>query len=299
MDRRVQVMSLGSLVGPWTVDVIGARISENRELRCAVELDSKRAAYSSDPEASAADCNRWCAATRYLLTTIAALQEQERLASLHLNPPWRGELRWRLRHAQRNRLLRRQYDQAKAELLAAFDAALAEYQARAGDLPEYQERYYKQEQERAWREQEQARLRREQAVASDTDPEWTYQIKELSGDRSFWIYQTSLDRPYSTGEEVGLTPAEVQAELVVERAEYPYTPVMWAQETGRALREKYRTEVAGWQELTGIEIDSFPRDPNAPRSKGRTGVYGIRGSDYGSGHSGCGGGYSGCFGGTV
>ncbi|WP_433759850.1 hypothetical protein [Nocardia sp. CA-135398] len=298
MGRAVHVTSLGILVGAWTVNVIGARISENSDLPCAVEPGSKRSAYSRDIEATDADCNRWFAATERLLTTIDALQEKERRASLHLQPPWRGRLQWHLRHARRNRLLRRQYSQAEAELLAEFDAALAEYRNRAGDLSEYQERYRKQEQERLKREQEQARLRREQAVASATDPRWTYQIKELSGDRSFWIYQTSLDRTYSEGEPVELTPAEVQAELVAERAVHPYTSVMWALETGRALREKYQTEVAGWQALTGAEIEPFPRDPNKPRSTGRKGIYGIHGSDYGSGHSGFGGGHSGCFGGS-
>ncbi|MEV6136846.1 hypothetical protein AB0L63_12475 [Nocardia sp. NPDC051990] len=287
MDRTVHVTSLGSLVGAWTVNVIGARVSENRDLRCAVAPGSRRGSYSSDLVAAEADCNRWCAATERLVATIGALQEKERLVSLHLHPPWQGRLRWRLRYAQRNRLLRRQYDHVKAELLAEFDAALAEYQVRAGDLPEYQERYRRQEQQRLKREQEQARLRREAAVASDTDPRWTYQIRELSGDRCFCIYQTGLEHPYPAVEEVGLTPVEIQAELVAERAEHPYTSVMWALETGQALREKYQTEVAGWQALTGIEIEPFPRDPNKPRSNRRNGVYGIHGSDYGSGHFGC------------
>lgn len=297
MDRTVHVTSLGSLVGAWTVNVIGSRISENSGLQCAVEPDSKRS-YSPQLMATEADRNRWCAATERLLATIGALQEKERLASLHLQAPWQGRLRWRLRHAQRNRLLRGRYDHAKAELLAEFDAALAQYRDRAGDLPEYQERYRKQEQERLKREHAQARVRREEAVASGTDPRWTYQIKELSGDRSFWIYQTSLDHPYSAGAEVGLTPAEVQAGLVAERAEHPYTSVLWALETGRALREIYQTEVAGWQALTGITIEPHPRDPSKPSSKGRGQSYGVGSSDYGSGHYGCGGGHSGCFGGS-
>lgn len=67
----------------------------------------------------------------------------------------------------------------------------------------------------------------------------------------------------------------------------------WAPETSRALKEKYQTEVSGWQALTGAVIDP-KRKSSANYHRGPSSNYG---SDSGAGYSGCGASSYGCFGG--
>jgi hypothetical protein len=283
----VYVRDLRSLIGGWTVNVIGARISENARLQCARK--SRCWYYSDYVRATEEDHDRWHAATEDLLATIRALQDTERQVSLHLHPPFQGRLWWHLRYVRRNWLLHKNYDREVAKLRAKFDAALAAYQDQAGDLPAYVEQYKRQEQERLKREKRRARLRRAEAMETAAEPQWSYGINDDSDERSFWIYLTSLDPFHGDG---GLTPTEVQAALAAERAEYPYTSVMWGAETGRALKEKYKTEteVSGWKALTGELIVSHPRDPSRPQPyakyhAGPSSTYGCNGSTYGSDRS--------------
>ncbi|MER5216650.1 hypothetical protein ABT063_40500 [Streptomyces sp. NPDC002838] len=65
---------------------------------------------------------------------IRAPQQREQAASLHLHPPLRNRLLWRLSNTRRNRKLRRDFDAVDAQLRTEFDAALSDCQEQAGDL---------------------------------------------------------------------------------------------------------------------------------------------------------------------
>jgi uncharacterized membrane protein YgcG len=147
---RIRVGSLGLVVGAWTVNVVGSKISAHSELLCAHPADH----LYRTVEASARDSNRWHRATDELLARIRALQEQEQAASLHLHPS-RYQLWWHIRYARRNWSLRRGYQATAARLRAEFDAAIAGYLEQAGDLTTYVERQ--------WRRASESRLREGQA----------------------------------------------------------------------------------------------------------------------------------------
>jgi hypothetical protein len=109
------------------------------------------------------DLDRWCKATEALLAEIRQLQRREQAASLHLHPPLRNRLLWRIRHVRRNRKLRHDFDAVDARLRAEFDAALSDYQDRAGDLSAHVDerqrhmaKFWRQEDER-WRRQRRGR----------------------------------------------------------------------------------------------------------------------------------------------
>ncbi|WP_327113988.1 hypothetical protein OHB12_33105 [Nocardia sp. NBC_01730] len=260
MERELYVTDLGKLLGGWTVNVVGTELSEHSRLLCAHGSRSSRSSSDRVVRAGPEDHDRWCSATDRLLVEIRALQEREEAASLHLRAPFRGGLRWRIRYARRNWLLRTGYDEASAQLRSDFGTALAAYRKSTGDLPEYLEEFDKREKERKRREEEQARQKRTEAIADASGTVWSYEISKYSGGRSFWIYLRNLDDGGS-GEH---TAQEVHAALTAERAEHRYTRVRWGQETERALEEKYKTVVSGWARLTGEIIIPDPYDPKKP-----------------------------------
>lgn len=283
MERELYVTDLGKLLGGWTVNVIGAELSEHSRLLCAHGSRSSRSSSDRVVRAGPEDHDRWCSATDRLLVEIRALQEREEAVSLHLRAPFRGGLRWRIRYARRNWLLRMGYDEASAQLRSDFDTALTAYRKSTSDLPEYLEEFARREKERKRREEEQARRNRTDAIDDASGAVWSYKISKHSGGRrSFWIYLRSLDG--GGGEH---TAQEVHAALTAERAEHPYTRVYWGRETTRALEEKYKTVASGWTRLTGAMINPHPHDPNEPSiwSKYHSGPS----SNYGSG--GAGGGF--------
>ncbi|WP_067983517.1 hypothetical protein [Nocardia caishijiensis] len=300
--------TLRDLIEYTRADVIGARIRDHADLRCVSEPRFRSRTYT-DTDASDSDYERWRSATEELLASIGELQTCARVVTAHLDVPrGRSVLArqwWHIRYANRNRSLRANYDTDAEQLCAEFDRALAAYEERAGDLPAFLAEDSRRKQQRAheeWRRREEAeqrkraqdRQRRSDALAAAvTGPQWAYRISESPSGRIFSIYLTSLDG--AAGCPSGLTVAEVQAALVAERAEHPYTAVMWAPETRRALEDEHASRAAGWEVLTGEPIDPHPRDPSARRS----GRYHGPSSNYGSdSHSGCGGGgFSGGFGG--
>jgi hypothetical protein len=134
MDHYIRVNRLGLLIGSWRVNVIGSKISDNEDLLCASPAGEQRFVMER-VSVDGKDHDRWCGATEEFISKIRVLQEKETAATLHLHPPARNRLLWRVRHAGRNWALRSNYDTAVAELQAEFDAALSAYLARAGDLP--------------------------------------------------------------------------------------------------------------------------------------------------------------------
>lgn len=278
MEFDFYVTELGSLLGGWTVNVVGAELSKHSRLLCA---EVSRSSYSTSDRvvrAAREDRDRWCSATRRLLAEIHTLQEREEAVSLHRRAPFRGGLWWRIKYARRNWLLRRGYDAASARLRSDFAAALADHQKSMDDLPAYLEEYAMREKERKRREDEQARKKRAEAIADVSGPVWAYEIRKPSGGRrSFWIYLRSLD----AGGGSKHTVQEVHAALTAERAEHRYTGVYWGQETARALKEKYETVAWGWARLTGEVIIPLPHDPRNPPIWSK--YHGGPSSNYGSG----------------
>ncbi|MFD3747432.1 hypothetical protein [Nocardia sp. NPDC058633] len=303
MGRAIHVSELQTLIEYRRADVIDARIKDNADLQCVAEprFGSRS---PSDATATDSDYHRWRSATEELLASIRVLQDRARQVGLHLHPPLGGSALsrrwWHVRYARRNRLLRANYDPQAAALRAQFDRALTAYLARAGDLPAFLSEYRVQQQQRAqqeWqrrkeeteREEARARSRRAEALNAATGPQWAFKISDYAGSRSFWILLSSLDE--GRADRTGLTVAEVHAALVAERAQYPYTGIIWGTETGRALEEQHRSKAAGWEALTGELIDPHPLDPSRPQRSTR---YGGPSSTYGSDG---GGGFSGGFGG--
>ncbi|GAA4019540.1 hypothetical protein GCM10022247_49050 [Allokutzneria multivorans] len=284
MELDVHIADLGALLGGWEVNVIGARLSEHSRLLCG--HDDRGRSMDRVVRASRTDHDRWCSATSQFLLTIGELQEREKEIGAHLRPPWKGRLLWSIRHARRNMVLRRRYDEASAKLESDFDAALAAYLAKAADLPEYMKEFARREKERQRRELEQARRRRLEAMEGATGPVWAYKIA-TGGRRRFSIYLTTVDRAH----EGTHTPAEVQAALTAERAEHQYTGVSWGPETSLALKEKYETEASGWARLTGEVIIVEPIDPNDRSARPFSKYHGGPSSNYGS--DGGAGGYAG------
>lgn len=311
MGRAVHVSTLGEMIHARRDDVLGSRIRANAQLQCVAEPD-----FGFRPpllaKATDSDHHRWLSATEELVATIQALQGRAEQISAHLRPPLRRSALsrqwWHIRYARRNRTLRDNYEAEADELCAQFDRALAVYKERAGDLPgflvEYNtqqrqraEQEWKRQKEEADREEARARTRRATALEAAAGPQWAYYLNDYRGSRSFWIYLSSLDDP--RGDNSGLTVTEVHAALVAERAQHPHTWVMWGTETKRALEEKYQSESAGWEALTGESIDPHPVDPNGRgRSSGYRGPSTTYGGETGGGYSGdTGGSYSGCGGG--
>ncbi|MFC3452687.1 hypothetical protein [Amycolatopsis speibonae] len=278
MEFDFYVTDLGSLLGGWTVNVVGAELSKYNRLLCAEASSSSYSTSDRVVRAGREDRDRWCSATRRLLAQIQALQEREEAVSLHLRAPFRGGLWWRIKYARRNWLLRKGYDAASARLRSDFAAALADHQKSMDDLPRYLEEYAMREKERVRREDEQARKKRAEALDGVSGPVWAYEIRKHSGGRrSFWIYLGSLD----AGGGSKHTVREVHAALTAERAEHHYTGVYWGQETARALAEEYETVVSGWARLTGEVIIPLPRDPSDPPMWSK--YHGAPSSSYGSG----------------
>lgn len=170
----MQTMRIGwlqQLIDAPTASVIGSKISEHRDLLCA---HPQECLYQT-VQAEARDRDRWYEATEELLAKIRALRQREQAASLHLYPPLRNRLLWRLRNARRNRKLRRHFDAVDAQLRAQFDAALSDYQEQAGDLSAHVDErqrhmaeFWRQEDER-WRRQ-----RRGRGGNSTSGPSSTY-----------------------------------------------------------------------------------------------------------------------------
>ncbi len=278
MEFEFYVTELGTLLGGWTVDVVGAELSEHSRLLCAKASRSPHSISDRLVRASREDRDRWCSATDRLLVEIHSLQEREEAVSRHLRAPFRGGLRWRIKYARRNWLLRKGYDVASARLRSDFNAALAAHQKSMGDLPGYLEEYAMREKERERREEEQARKKRAEAIDNVSGPVWAYEIRKHSGGRrSFWIYLRSLDAEGGNSH----TAQEVHAALTAERAEHRYTEVRWGQETARALEEKYQTVVSGWARLTGEVIIAQPFDRSSPQIWSK--YHGGPSSNYGSG----------------
>lgn len=88
MDRDVHTTTLGSLLGGWTVNVVGAEISKRSDVRCAAVPGRGGASSWPVAKASEEDHARWHGAADRLLATIRALQAKESAASLHLRPPF-------------------------------------------------------------------------------------------------------------------------------------------------------------------------------------------------------------------
>jgi len=205
MHHEIRVMTLGLLIGSWTVNEIGSKISENRDLLCAKPAGERRS-LSQVVLVGRQDHDRWCGATEELVAKIHALQEKETAASLHRNPPFHDRLLWRVRHAARNWVLRSNYDAAVAELRAEFNAALSAYLERAGDLPSYLEERKRRELERRRRQVEEDKRERAEAMARAKGPVWAYWLSERN---SFWIYLADLDH-HGEGARTGLTAEQVQ-----------------------------------------------------------------------------------------
>lgn len=165
-----------------TASVIGSKISEHRDLLCA---HPQEYLYRT-VQAEVRDRDRWYKATEELLARIRALQQREQAASLHLHPPLRNRLLWRIRHARRNRKLRRDFHAVDARLRAEFDAALSDYQEQAGDLSahvdELQRRMAK-----FWREEDERwrRQRRGPGRNSTSGPSSTYSSDAGGGASGF------------------------------------------------------------------------------------------------------------------
>jgi hypothetical protein len=153
---RIRVGSLALVIGAWTVNVVGSKISEHSELLCAQPTDH----LYRTVEASARDRDRWYRATDELVATIQALQEQEQAASLHLHPP--RHWLWHVRYVRRNWALRRGYPATVARLRAEFDAAISDYLEQAGDLTTCAEEQ--------WRRESESRLREGQACGRRQRP---------------------------------------------------------------------------------------------------------------------------------
>jgi hypothetical protein len=252
MSVEFYVTPLSSLTDDHS-QVINGELRRYRNLECVDTVGYSRSIYVAgvDP----VDVDRWRRAAILLHERIRALNEKERAVSLHLHQPFDYLLLWKIRYAWRNRVLRKNYLTAVAELRAAVHAAMSVYQEDAGDLPAYLAEY--------------RRRRMESLAAMKAEPVWAYEIdaRGKTG-RRFVIYRPDrFRRQPPEAARARLTAQQVQDALATERATHPYTTVEWADSADRLLATMYGTATLGWQALTGQLIDPHPRKQRTRRTE--------------------------------
>ncbi|MFI6449438.1 hypothetical protein [Kitasatospora sp. NPDC050543] len=282
-EVTVHFARLRDLMPVYPLNLTGDEVDVVRDLYCAVSSElaarHRRDWRRSDLDASAADAERWYAASGEILGVVERMVEEERraLRALYRKPGMLPRALWNAGHAPGNRR-RARYDRTMERLRHSVLTAYRDYREQAGDLtPRIQGEHERQERRmrelRAQMEEEQReREPRERAARAAAmagapgEPVWAYAVHERTSTlpRRFEISLQTVSEVRATGREVaqtGLTPEEVQAALTEERERDRYTVVLWSHETGLALREWHESgkETEAWQELTGVLVDPWPR----------------------------------------
>lgn len=278
---RVYYARLYELMSQYPMNVDGDEVTRIRSLYCATEGGTpERLRHGELPfvDASAADAQRWYAATEAFQRAMARVTEQRDAAQRHLH--WvRGVARpfWKARHALRNRRLRATYDATMERLRQDVLSAYRDFREQAGDLTPYvhaeierreRERRERQEQREEERRRREPGERMERAAAmagAPGEPVWGYTLLETRPDSHYFqIYLQTLEEvrdPRGGVAQTDLTPEQVQAALTEERLRDRYTVVMWSHQTRLALEEWHASGRAAdaWCELTGTLVDPWPR----------------------------------------
>ncbi|WP_165950403.1 hypothetical protein [Actinomadura sp. GC306] len=275
------------------------------------------------------EADRFIEATRTLVERVREISRQDDIDRARLNPnrlrTWRRVL-WMVRNAggpdRMREAYREEYEAVRARQYGEVALAYQAYDEQTADLAEYVRAELARKKQKAQRDKERRaareRRKREERAAALGGPEdaiWTCRLREDSeGQWAIDVWLPALD-PDPTPRKRRLlkdvTAGEVQAEITRQRAEHPYTSVVWSPNTRRAMRERNGSragkEIITWEELTGERIKPRPPRPRKNRSSGPThGPSSTYGSDYGAGGSGGdfgggdygGAGYGGGFGGS-
>ncbi|HEX5567468.1 MAG TPA: hypothetical protein VFY14_11180, partial [Streptomyces sp.] len=204
------------------------------------------------------------------------LRSQEQDATRHLCPPrdTARRLLWSVRHAHRNRVLRRDHDATMERLRTEMLSAYRRFRDQAADLTTYIEAERERRQREEKEHEERVRQKRAEALANPDVPQWAYCIVESARlkYRCFRVRLETLDsdRPGvgEAGGEArgGLTPREVHAALVEERKQDPYLWLTFNFETRLALKEWRGSTAKAWQEITGHRVAEHPIRPEDHRT---------------------------------